>query len=129
MKNKLFIIPLFFIGCVQYTYLGTSKKSYPINFDDVQVFESEKDLPAEYEKVAILILKNVDRFKFDEAKEKASNIGCNGVLMRSYDKASFLERTLTLNGDEAEFIAIRFKINGQYPSKRTKVIVRGDDAY
>lgn len=128
MKKIFFIIP-FLSSCVQYTYLGNAQKTYPINFDEVQVFENEKDLPAEYEKVAILSFDNSSKFKYDDAKQKASEIGCNGVILKSYTKATLLEKVIVGETDKSEFIAIRFMVNGQYPKKRTKQKIIGDDLY
>lgn len=129
MKKILLFVPFLLLSCVQYTFLGNSQRTYPINIEDVQIFENEKDLPIGYEKVAIISIENVDRYKYEDAKEKASEIGCNGILIKSYTKASFLGKLVVGESDEAEFIAIRFKVNGQYPQKRTNFKVRGDDLY
>lgn len=126
--KKILIIPFLFFGCVQYTSL--TKTAYdPIDFDAVQIFTTEKDIPEDFEKVAIIEIPQANKFKYEEAKEYASKIGCNGVIMTQYFRAGFLEKWLLNGGDEATFIAGRFKVNGEYPKKGKSRKSSYDDLY
>lgn len=145
MKFFFVLLPIIFLKCSPATnivYLKDHKKTYEINISDVQFFLEEKDLPKEFDKVAILEAKNSDNTGniFNDMKIESAEIGCNGIYMLKKENSGKTNINLGFysifhNGISIEeskdftFIAIRFKVNGEYPKESTNKRIKNDSLY
>ena len=82
-------------GCVaaQMTMLGGATKQAPIPEDQVQVFMSEKDVPGEYVKIAIVHTQGEsiwtnEQGMIKKAQKETAKIGANGIIIESINEPS-----------------------------------------
>lgn len=85
---------LVFTGCVSTSVTPLSGQSYPsLQPDDVVIYLSEQDIPAEYDKIALIYARG-DHAMTDEARmfkavrKKAARLGANGVLLQEVREPS-----------------------------------------
>jgi len=88
---------IFLTGCVtaSVTRLDNTKRE-PIDPSQVTIYLEEKDVPAEYEKMAVIDLSAMSGMKekkiYEKAREKAAEMGANGILHQSVEEAGTGER-------------------------------------
>ena len=139
MKKILLIcISLAFYSCSPSLYvnkLDESQKFYQINKSEVKVFLDKSELPSEYQKLAILEFKDVLNTAniYDAMKDEAAKIGANGIMkIEEKDNGGISIGADLRNGIRLDskvnstFLAIRFKVNGEYPKKGKR---EHDDMY
>jgi hypothetical protein len=125
MKKRLYpicaILAVAFISllgsCAFSKTIPLAGKTYPaITVEEVVIFVDPKDLPVEFEKVAIIstdYTSTYDKAKWKNVRKKCAEMGCNGVYQSFEKRASQGERIAgaifgTGSRDKAEFIAIRY---------------------
>jgi len=111
MRYIIAIVTILLLGhsCVTSSVTRLTTTSFqPTTPAEVKIFVEYEDLPAEYEKVALINVTYHPRYanmKWDRARKKAAKLGCNGVYER------YSESTLDaegLNGARAEIVGIRY---------------------
>jgi hypothetical protein len=120
----LLAMSLQMMGCVNARIVMLSQTNYPpITEEEVKIYENEADLPAQFEKVAIITVSNAssfDRRKWIRVRVKCAKIGANGVYTRMENRASSGARVAaaifgTIATDKSEFVAIRTTENESRP--------------
>lgn len=139
MKKTIIIAALLLNSCAPaafyVNYLDGQTKQYPISKNDVKIFIEEKELPAEYQRMALLEIKNADADSdtYGDMKTEAAKIGANGIIQVEEKEngnmtigGSLLQGIAINEKRNVKFLALRFKVNGEYPKKSN---ARQDDMY
>lgn len=139
MKKVIIAATIFFYSCSPALYVNhfdNTKKYQSISANDVKIFLSEKELPPDYERIAIIEIKNADSDSdsYGDMRKEASRIGCNGIIQLEEKSngnislsAPSLFNGVGLNSKaNIKFLAFRFPVDGKYP-KHVKHI--SDDMY
>ncbi|GAB3518136.1 hypothetical protein [Emticicia fontis] len=138
MKKVLIAVALLFNSCAPALYvnrLDNYQKLYPISPRDVKIFLNEKELPAEHERIAIIEIKDADADAdlYGDMRKEASKIGANGVIQVEEKEngninigGSLLQGISIREKRNVKFLALRFKVNGEYPKKGR---IEQDDMY
>lgn len=123
MKNfaifVLFSISVSFFSCASADAIMLSQKRYPplASPELVQIFLDEKDLPPNFEKVALIkseVVSGYDKAQWKKIKARCAQIGANGVWLKTTTEAKNGEKIAaavfgTLTTDKAELVAIYFQ--------------------
>ena len=81
------LAPLLLGACVQTSATMLSSKTFPpLSPEEVTIYVSEEDIPAEYEKVAIINATGSSSYTneaqlYEAVRKRAAKIGANGVLL------------------------------------------------
>lgn len=139
MKRIIIAVSLLVSSCapaaLYVNHFDTSKKHQAISAADVKIFLNEKELPTEHERVAIIEIKDADADAdlFGAMRSESAKIGANGVIQIDEHSngnttigGSLLQGISIREKRNVKFLAIRFKVDGEYP-KRSKA--QQDDMY
>ena len=100
MINSRTLIPLccglsmMLTGCVQTSATMLSSKEFPpLTPEEVTIYLSEEDIPADYEKVAILNATGSTAYTneqqmYEAMKKRAAKVGANGILHQQIKEPS-----------------------------------------
>lgn len=109
---------------VRATPLGPQAAQYPpVMFEQVVVYETEDDIPAEYEKLAVLFADGEanwtnERQMVDAARKKAGRIGANAIVIGEFKEPSSLAQVAGVIFDapvsrRARFLAVRIRTDAE----------------
>lgn len=113
----LAFLGLFFLtGCVHTSVTRLSTEEYPpLSPSEVAIYLEEEDIPADYEKVALIYVEASERIGIDElyeeTREEAAKLGANGILVIGFREPRLREKVaehfLGIDADrEGKLIAI-----------------------
>lgn len=86
------LVAVIFAGCVQTTATMLSSKNYPeLTPEEVTIYLEESDIPAEFEKLALLnatgsTAHTNEQQMYEAMKKRAAKIGANGILFQPIDE-------------------------------------------
>ena len=124
MKNGMYLMLviclLFVLSCVSTSVTKMSTNNYPATDpESITVYLDEKDIPGEYEKIALLHTKGNYQWTNEsgmmkDAKKKAAKLGANGILLKEIKEPGGTSKVLnslfhTSADRKSEVIAIRVK--------------------
>jgi hypothetical protein len=112
------IFLLFLTGCVATEATMLSNRTYPATMsEDVVIYLEEKDVPGDFEKIAIIHTEGdyemtSEKQMLEAARRRAAKVGANGILIqRLKDPSTGAKVAQAIFGTEAnrkgEMIAIR----------------------
>lgn len=124
MKKTMYLILMgcvfFVMSCVSTSVTRMSINKYPATDpESIVVYLDEKDIPGEYEKIALLHTKGNYQWTNEsdmmkDAKKKAAKLGATGILLKEIKEPGGTSKVLNsvfgMSADrKSEIIAIRIK--------------------
>lgn len=130
VSTSALLAVLFLTGCISTSVTPLTGRTYPpLHPDEVVIYVHERDIPAEYEKIALIYARG-DHAMTDEAqmfktvRKKAAKLGANGVILQQVSEpstgAKVADHFLGVGADRrGELLAIYVKTAAEVPITST----------